>query len=78
VTIAIRPSFRARDGCEREVFRVWAASGQGCGKLARRANQVRRPKSCQVQSNCCIVRHSGREPCDKIDATSILRQASEL
>jgi hypothetical protein len=44
---------------EGEVYRVWPASGQGCGKLARRANQVWYPKSCQVKSNGFMVRHSG-------------------
>jgi hypothetical protein len=60
VTIAIRPSLWARDGGEGEVCRVWAASGQGCGKLARRANQVRRPKSCQVQSMASSMTGIGR------------------
>ena len=37
VTIAHTPLLPGRDGGESEVCRVAAASGQGCGKLARRA-----------------------------------------
>jgi hypothetical protein len=57
VTIAIRPSWRARNDRDNAVD-LRPRSTQGvCGNLTRRANHLGGEKICQVTSNCCCYRH---------------------
>ena len=48
VTIAKRPSYRARDGRENALDLPVVTSERACGKLTRRANQSCKRKTCQV------------------------------
>jgi hypothetical protein len=55
VTIAKRPSRRARDARKSAGDLPDVTSENACGELARRANQPRSGNSCQVQSNCSAL-----------------------
>jgi hypothetical protein len=62
VTIAKRPSSRVRDARNSEGDLPDGSTARPCGRLTRRANQPRRPKSSQVKGNCLPRYQSRRRP----------------
>jgi hypothetical protein len=74
VTIAKRPSWWVRDARRSARDLPDVASDSTCGIVARRANQLRRGKSCQVNSNCWLVIASAtRRVPDAMQRATLLR-----